>query len=129
MRASLAVIDPDESSTCSGSLNCPCGRCCPDGAATLCFFHCSGRLRCRQIPPGAPVTVLIEARQFVDRSVGGARHHVLRVAMGEFLSSTSTPVAPDELLVIVLIGQNFHLSPICEGDIMAAWPLPEYASL
>lgn len=128
VRASLAVVDPEAIFTCSGTLNCTCGRCCPHGAATLCFFHCSGRLRCHQVPPGAPVTVLLEARQFVDRSVGGARHQVLRVVTGEVLSTSSAPVAPGELLVIVLMGQNYHLSPICQGNIMAAWPLPKYAS-
>jgi len=130
VRASLCVYDPDEEGrlACSGAQNCTCLYCCPSDPATLVYFHCSGRLRCRPVPPGAPAAVLNEAQNFVDRSVGGARHHLLRMASGEILYNDSSPVTAGEVLVIVLHGQCFHLSPLCEGNIMAAWPIPEYAS-
>ena len=128
VRAKVVIAADDERSPCTGALNCACHVCCPDAPAMLIFFHCSGRVRSRQCPPGSATAVLDEAHDFVARSVGGARHHVLRMAKEEVLYSDSTPVAPEELLVVVLHGLNFHLSPLCEGDISAQWPLPEYAS-
>ena len=132
VRCAMRVSKPNNSSEraiCNGGLSCVCESCCPTDPATIIFLHCSGRLRCRRVPPGSPIAVLNEASDFVSRSVGGARHHLCRLHRGgETLFADSDWVAAGEVLVIVLHGCSFHLSPLCDGDINSQWPLPDYAS-
>lgn len=102
--------------------------CATSACATLCFLHCSGRICCKRCPAGGAEAVLLQARDLVARQVGGARHYLL-------CTSTGRPLPPDgavtagEMLLVVLEGANFHLSPLCEGNIGAQFPLPDYASL
>ena len=96
--------------------------------ATLVFFHCSGRLGCKRCDAGPTATILEDAYEFVQRQVGGAPHFLLRLSDLEKLSASSKPTSGGEMLLIILCGASYHLSPLCQGNITSQCPLPSYAS-
>lgn len=72
--------------------------------------------------------VLNEAAELVHRQVGGARHHVHRCATGGPLRAEDSQVEDGEVLLVILHGKCFHLSPLCKGNISSQLPLPASAS-
>lgn len=60
--------------------------------ATLCFFHCSGRLSLKRCDIDSNQAILKEAHEYVDKQIGGAPHSLLRASTMEPFHGRSKPV-------------------------------------
>ena len=73
--------------------------------ATMCFFHCSGRLSCKRCDIDSIFSIMLDAREYVLKQVGGAPFSLIRASTMEPLHERSEPVSPGEMLIVVLRGK------------------------